>query len=45
MLDAVVVLGALLDFLLLDETIASRAVFVIASESDGRAETFLEPAK
>ena len=29
----------------LDEAIASRAVFVIVSGSDGRAETLLEPAK
>ena len=29
----------------LDEAIASRAVFVIVSGSDGRTETLLEPAK
>ena len=32
-------------FVLLDEAIASRAVFVIVSRSDRRAETLLEPAK
>ena len=32
-------------FLPLDEAIASRAVFVIVSGSDGRVETLLEPAK
>ena len=29
----------------LDEAVASRAVFVIVSESDERTETLLEPAK
>ena len=29
----------------LDKAVASRAVFVIVSGSDGRAETLLEPAK
>ena len=29
----------------LDEAVASRAVFVIVSGSDGRAETLLDPAK
>ena len=37
-LDGVIVL-------LLDEAVASRAVFVIISELDGRSETLLEPAK
>ena len=32
-------------FFPLDEAVASRAVFVIVSGSDGRAETFLEVAK
>ena len=31
--------------LTLDEAIASRAVSVVVSGSDGRAETLLEPAK
>ena len=42
-------LDSTLQFLPLDEAIASRAVFVIVSGSDGRAdgrtETLLEPAK
>ena len=32
-------------FLPLDEAVASRAVYVIVSQSDGRADTLLEPAK
>ena len=32
-------------FLPLDEVVASRGVYTIVSESDGRAETLLEPAK
>ena len=35
----------LIQFLPLDEAIASKAVFVIVSGSDGRAGTLLEPAK
>ena len=37
--------GKHLKFLPLDEAIASRAVFIIMSGSDGRAQTLLEPAK
>ena len=33
------------EFLLLDEAVASMAVFVIVSGSDGRTETLLAPAK
>ena len=32
-------------FLLFDEAIASRAVIIIVSRADGRAETLLEPFK
>ena len=32
-------------FLPLDEAVASTAIFVIVSRSDGRAETLLKPAK
>ena len=40
-----VTIGVVFSFLLRDKAIASRAVFVIVSRSDGRAEMLLEPVK
>ena len=44
-LHVVIVKRRVMMLLPLDEAIASRAVFVIVSGSDGRTETLLEPAK